>query len=872
MAKVGFLDEIDMAVIRGDEGKSRKKSSRPARIMTCADCRLDQSCQTPKMPVYGNGKKRIMIILDTPSTNEDERGEPYTGPRGLLFEELLEDRLGIKVKRDCWTIFAVRCCTKKSIKPYNSEPCRRYIHSDIEELNPAVIIPVGYWAFVGLVGDKLLGKHRGRGSGDWAGHVIPDQYLGKWVCPTWDLFLLNLETNKPDSIRIEQLVQHFDRALSMIDEPVQVVDYNKKVKILPPEKVLGFIIDLWDRAKASPDGLVLALDYETTGRKPHRKGHKIISISISNGKKTWVFDYDSGDNVIKIQFGVLLRCKQIKWRVHNLQFEWLWSFNMFNSWPANLDQDTILGIHIWNGQKRVGLKINAYALFGVAGYDNDIEEYISAPSIEEKAFGANAFNLMEQAPQKERLTYNALDTLFTYHMAEWLNKNLPKSSWVGYRFFMESAINLSKAQQNGIRVDTKGVGEAKDVLTAEMESLEKNIQRLAVKGGWQKGLPFRPSAADDISSLVYDIMGNEPSKMTNGDKPSTDKEALERINHPVIAQILEWKKLQKLRDTYLNGMVTEVVDEYMHPFFNLYTVVTYRSSSNDPNFQNIPVRDKMASQMVRSLLFPRHGHRLCEYDYKGIEVVVAGCYTKDPNLIKYVSDKSTDMHRDTGIELFMYEDNPQDFSKFDRGIAKNKFVFPEFYGSYFEQCAADLWHYCSPEAKANLKKNGVRNLKDYNEHVREVEKSFWEVRFRGYAQWKKDIYKQFLRKGYIDTYTGFRLYGPMNKKEVTNYAIQGSAHHVLLKLFNHVSDVVVEKKMQSCIIGQIHDSLLNSTHPDEEKYLDKMIWHYGTQTILNDWKWLIIPVEIEKAAGEIDRPWSEVEELGMLGINGKVVK
>jgi len=443
--------------------------------------------------------------------------------------------------------------------------------------------------------------------------------------------------------------------------------------------------------------------------------------------------------MVRVVFATTLRHKKIKWRVHNLQFEWLWSKVILDSWPANLDQDTILGMHIWNGQKRVGLKPNVYAIFGVAGYDNDIEEYISAPAIEEKAFGANSFNLMEQAPEKERLTYNALDALFTYHMAEWLNINLPKSSWIGYEFFMESAINLTKAQQNGIRVDSRGVGEAQNVLTGEMDNLENIIQKFAKKAGWEKSTLFRPSAPDDISKLVYEIMDNEPFKMTDSNKPSTDKEALERINHPIIRPILEWKKLQKLRDTYINGMVMEAVNGYMHPYFNLYTTVTYRSSSSDPNFQNVPVRDKMANKTVRSLLFPRPGHRFCEYDYKGIEVVVAGCYTKDPNLIKYVTDPSTDMHRDTGIELFMYEDNPQDFGKFDRGISKNKFVFPEFYGSYFEQCATDLWHYCSPEAKANLKKNGVRNLKDYTEHVREIEKLFWEVRFRGYAQWKKII-------------------------------------------------------------------------------------------------------------------------------------
>jgi DNA polymerase I-like protein with 3'-5' exonuclease and polymerase domains len=222
-------------------------------------------------------------------------------------------------------------------------------------------------------------------------------------------------------------------------------------------------------------------------------------------------------------------------------------------------------------------------------------------------------------------------------------------------------------------------------------------------------------------------------------------------------------------------------------------VVTYRSSSNNFNFQNIPKRDEVSNKIIRELLYPHQGQKLNEYDYKGIEVAVAACYCGDKNLIKYVSDPSTDMHRDTGIELFMYEDNPQDFQKADRQVAKNKFVFPQFYGSYFELDAPPLWEKCTADARANMKKHGIRNLKDFTEHVREIENSFWNDRFPGYAQWKRDTYKFYLKHGYLDSLTGFRYYGPMKKNEALNICIQGSAHHVLLRTFNKISDVIADK-------------------------------------------------------------------------------
>jgi DNA polymerase-1 len=870
MAKIGFLDEIDLQIIRGDEGKSKGKKTKQ-KIFTCADCGLNMQCQTPKFPVWGKGQKKILLILDTPSTKEDELSEPFSGLRGMLIKELLKDRLGILIKRDCWVTYAVKCCSRKNIKALNVDSCRKYLHENINELKPKVIVPFGYWAMIGVSGDILTSRSRGKSTDEWTDYTIPDQRFLTWIVPTWDIFQLNLETNKSDNVKIMQLEKHFENALKLLDVPVNKIDYEKRVKVLKSDvEIINQLADFNDRAKLGK--LILALDYETTGKKPHREGHEIISIAIADGKKSYVFRYDRTDNVVTIVFRQLLRSKNVYWRVHNVQFEWLWSNTFFGVYPTNLDQDTILGLHTLNSQKRKGLKPNVYGLFGVAGYDDATEEYISAPSVEEKLHGANAFNLMKQMKNEENLLYNGLDALFTYLIAEYINEHLRKENWIGYNFLMKSAINLCKAQENGLRVDVDGVANSKEKITEKLNTLEKQIQRMAIKAGWTSGAQFRPSAPDDISRLLFDILGYESLKTTPAGKPSVDKEVLDKINDPIVAPILEWKKLQKLRDTYLNGLVVEVVDGFMRPFFNLYTVVTFRSSSSNFNFQNLPKRDKESNQIIRELLYPHFGQKLNEYDYKGIEVAVAASYCKDRNLIKYVSDSNTDMHRDTGIELFCYEDNPQDFQKADRQTAKNKFVFPQFYGSYFELDAPPLWDKCTAEARANMKLHGIRNLKDFIEHVREIEFSFWNDRFPEYAQWKKDTYKFYLKHGYLDSYTGFRYYGPMKKNEALNICIQGSAHHVLLRTFNKISDVIEEKKLKTKIIGQIHDSMIPSVEPDEENYLDKMIWYYGTQEIHDDFKWISVPVEIEKSEGQIDRPWAEMQEMGLLGVNGRINK
>ena len=882
MAKVGFLDDIDMQILRGDEGISKSKKAKQ-KIYTCADCGLNTQCQTPKFPVWGNGHKKILLVLDTPSIKEDELSEPFSGVRGQLIKELLKDRLGISIKRDCWVVYAVRCCSRKNIKSFNVDACRKYLHDDINELKPKVIIPFGYWAMMGVSGDILTSKSRGKYTEDWTDYTIPDQRFLTWIIPTWDIYQLNIDSNKPDSVKIMQFISYFKKAIKLINVPVKKIDYEKKVIILNKiHDIVKLLTGLNDKAKK--EKLILALDYETTGKKPHRKGHEILSISLSNGINAWAFHFDIKDNLLVIPFRQLLRQKNIYWRVHNVQFEWLWSYVVLGVYPVNLDQDTILGLHVLNSNKRVGLKPNVYCLFGVAGYDDAIEEYISATPKEEKMHGANAFNLMKQLKGDEKLLYNGLDALFTFLIADYLKENLRIENWTGYVFLMESAISLVKAQENGIRVDISEEVKVKAILTERLDKLNNQIQKLAVRSGWDKSVLFRPSAADDISKLLFDIIGHKSTQTTPAGKPSTEKEVLEKLNDVIIKPILEWKKLQKVRDTYINGIIVEVVDEFMHAFFNLYTTVTFRSSSNSFNFQNLPKRDKESNKIVRQLLYPHRGQKLIEYDYKGIEVAVAPMYCHDKNLIAYVSDSSKDMHRDTGIELFCYEDNPQDFQKFDRQVSKNKFVFPEFYGDYFVNCANNLWNECSKEAKENLKKHGIVKLGvldaktkrpergSFLEHIREIEYSFWNERFPEYNQWRKDLYAFYLKHGYVDSLTGFRYYGPMSKNEVLNRCIQGTAHHILLRLFNKMTKVIEEKKLKTKLIGQIHDSKIPSVEPDEERYIDKIVWYYGTQEIRNEWDWIIVPLEIEKSGAEIDRPWSEMQELGLLGVNGKVIK
>ena len=387
---------------------------------------------------------------------------------------------------------------------------------------------------------------------------------------------------------------------------------------------------------------------------------------------------------------------------------------------------------------------------------------------------------------------------------------------------------------------------------------------------WKKrfGAKFNPDSGQQLSKVLYEDMGYCPTKVTTNEKPSVDQAALESIDHPMIKTLLRIRKLEKTKSTYLRNIVRESVNGLIHPFFNLHTVKTYRSSSSDPNFQNIPVRDPEIREIVRRAFIPRLGHRIGGSDFSGIEVRVAALYHKDPNMLKYLNDLTTDMHRDMAMDCYMITD-PKQVTKNTRYCSKNMFVFPEFYGDYFRNCAKSLWEAISKmkltlsdstPLKEHLRSNGIKSYEKFEKHIQDVEDRFWNEKFFVYKKWKENWLKAYERRGYFDTLTGFRCQGVMKKNDVINYPVQGVAFHCLLWSLIQLQRWMREQKLRSKIIGQIHDEITKDLHNDEFMYVLKKERQIMCEDIREEWKWLkIVPLDIEASFADVDRPWNETK-------------
>lgn len=831
-----------------DPAPAQAKSVKSGTAGGCDSCGLYKSCLTPRMPLYGDGRKGILIVGEAPGKTEDERGIPFCGQSGRMLREVLRE-MSINMKEDCWITNAVICHPAGNKTPTDSQisVCRARLLKIIEEKSPRIILTLGASAVRAVIGHKLTGRLNGVANTAFYGERIPDQEYKAWIIPSYHpAYLLR---NEQDIVLFRIWKRHLKSVLELLPKKIPEYDYTSRIQITEDAEQARE----WLKEIKKTDKLI-AFDYETTGIKPHRAGHKIVCASVASERGAFAFPFFPDPVFLKLWKSIITD-SSIGKIAHKLDFENGWTKVFCGYFIAGWAWDTCLATHCLNSQKPVSLKFLVYTNFGIIGYDDPVDKYITGLRAGDDSKSANRFNRIEEAPARDLLFYNAADSLFSFDLYNIQTVKMGDIQRKGFDFFLSGAEALSKVQQEGWCIDSGWLGEQRTRLGKRMDKLEsailKSREAIIWKSSEFKELNFNSNP--QLDKLLYKYLGH-----ARPDGPRTDEKAIQKISGEFCTNIVKYRKIKKLRDTYLAQYEREHVNSIIYPFFNLHTVSTFRSSSDSPNFQNVPKRDEMAKTAVRSLIRPRPGNRIIEYDYKSLEVCISACYHRDPNMIKYIQDPSTDMHRDTCFDLFFR--GPDDYTKAERHAAKNGFVFPAFYGSTTDNIAPAIWEMISEDMREHLRKNGIKTLNQFSRHVSKIEEKFWGERFRVYSQWKRKVYREYEGQGYIELHTGFRCYGPLKYTEATNYAIQGSAFHCLLQALTWSQDTIKKISGRSAIIGQIHDSIIADVHPEDERAVDQIINENSTRRLRREWPWIIVPLKIEKERSAVDGSWDEMEE------------
>ena len=401
MGQLGFFTESTL-----------RKSSEGVRSLTCTSCGLFQHVLSPRIEPYGNFEKGIMNVGEAPGATEDRRGKPFQGKVGNLLRDTYEE-LGIELFEDCINVNSANCfpsdANGKPRPPTGHElACCRSVKvlPAIKKFQPNVIVLFGASAIESVIGNRW--KEGIQGVTRWQGAQIPDYDYGAWLCPTFHPSFI-LRANDPLITRTWK--QDLKAAIGKISEP------------LPDRHVSNILYkyegDVGEFAyQFCKDAETISFDYETTGIKPHKKGHRIICCSIAKDENNAiVFMLPKDPKAKELNgFKAVLKDKKISKMAHNMKFEQMWSKVWLGQAVVRWSWDSMLAAHILDSRSNYsGLKFQSYIHLGEVDYAVDLDGCF-------KVKNSNAKNGLEQFVRSKEgkdtvMKYCALDSLYQYRLA-----------------------------------------------------------------------------------------------------------------------------------------------------------------------------------------------------------------------------------------------------------------------------------------------------------------------------------------------------------------------------------------------------------------------------------------------------------------------
>lgn len=387
--------------------KETQSNSRPdGKIYSCASCGLIKNCQNPKMKASGNFKKGILNIGNQTTIIDDKKNKQWQTKEGKFLQSIYSE-LGIDLFDDCLNINAVNCVSLDNKKQnrlpnnYEIDCCRKSILKLIKKTQPKIIILFGNEALYSVIGKKWK-KDFGTIK-KWRGFSIPDQEHKAFLFPVFNpKYVMHSEKEV-----LTVWKQDLNNAFSYLDAKF------KKYK----KPNINYINDLTP-LKQIKNSLV-AFDYETTGLKPHAKGHRIVCASIAVDENN-VFVFSIPKKRKELQpFIDILKNNQIGKMAHNMKFEDTWTNVRLKTEINYWAWDSMLAAHILDNRPEItGLKFQTYINFGIIDYSSEIEPYLKG--IESK--NGNSLNKIlelydNKVNEKKLLEYCALDSIFQYRLA-----------------------------------------------------------------------------------------------------------------------------------------------------------------------------------------------------------------------------------------------------------------------------------------------------------------------------------------------------------------------------------------------------------------------------------------------------------------------
>lgn len=393
----GFFPESTTLSTRKDDHLSLPK---------CESCGFYKTCKSPKMPLYGKGKKKILVVGEAPGATEDDKNKPFVGKTGQRLRDEL-DKLGIDLKEDCWVTNALICRPPDNDIGKNPEVkigyCRPNLIQNVMLTKPRVIILLGHSAVASLI--KWLWKDKVGPLERWLGWTIPSQQLNAWVCPTFHPSYVE----RAD----EQMVDFYFR--EHLKTAIEKADARPWKEVPNYEGMIDVIMDDEEAAERIYEVIKLNVptsgDYEGNGLKPEYEGFKILSCAIHAMGQKRAFSFPFQGKAIDV-LGEFWQSRVPK-MASNMKMEDRVSKWYYGKWVRNWYLDIMLMAHFLDCRQGItGLKFQCFQRLGFGSYNDHIEPLLRSVA------GRRLNDAEFRVSQRQLLLYGGIDALCTTLVAE----------------------------------------------------------------------------------------------------------------------------------------------------------------------------------------------------------------------------------------------------------------------------------------------------------------------------------------------------------------------------------------------------------------------------------------------------------------------
>ncbi len=542
------------------------------------------------------------------------------------------------------------------------------------------------------------------------------------------------------------------------------------------------------------EGQWLSLDLETTSVNTMEADIVGLSFSIKKDSGVYIpimhkdktkkyFGEDELGSVLHI-LTPILENPSIPKTGQNIKFD-LIILKRFGVNVKGIGFDTMIAAHILNPEFR------SYKM------DNLSEEYLNYTMVPiEKLIGTGKNQIsMGDVYLDEISFYASEDADIALQLTHLLKDKLEERNLLDFFTKVEIPLILvlMEMEMEGTFVQKEFLNDLSIAYSKKIESLVEKIYSLS-------GTEFNVNSTQQLAQILFDIL-----KLPQIRKRSTAEDVLNRLknDHPLPKKMLEYRKLNKLKNTYLDPLAQYINSktERIHSSFNQTIAATGRLSSTHPNFQNIPIRTDEGREIRKGFTAQKKGWKILSADYSQIELRIIAHLSKDSVLLEAFKS-GEDIHSKTAGAI--YGISPEEVLPELRRTAK-VVNFGILYGAGPFRISQELG---IPRNEAERiisayfeKYSGIKNYIDSTIEFAKKHKYVCTILGRKRPVWEIESDNRIRRNAAV--------------RMAINMPIQGTAAEMIKLAMIEIHRTLIENKLRSKMVLQIHDELVFE-FPDEE--------------------------------------------------------